>query len=63
MGSAELRKQVTAAPSEAGPPQEFYTYFASSARSSAWLILLLDHGGRTVRGAAAPDSSVMPLAS
>ena len=28
MGSAELRKQVTAAPSEAGPPQEFYTYFA-----------------------------------
>jgi TRAP-type mannitol/chloroaromatic compound transport system permease large subunit len=28
MGSAELRAQVTAAPSEAGPPPEFYTYFA-----------------------------------
>jgi len=28
MGSAELRDQVKAAPSEAGPPPEFYTYFA-----------------------------------
>ncbi len=28
MGSAELRGQSTAAPSEAGPPQAFYTYFA-----------------------------------
>ena len=28
MGSAELRSQITAAPSEAGPPPEFYTYFA-----------------------------------
>ena len=28
MGNAELRGQGTAAPSEAGPPQAFYTYFA-----------------------------------
>jgi TRAP-type mannitol/chloroaromatic compound transport system permease large subunit len=28
MGSAELRDKTTAAPSEAGPPPEFYTYFA-----------------------------------
>jgi TRAP-type mannitol/chloroaromatic compound transport system permease large subunit len=28
MGSAELRSKTTAAPSEAGPPPEFYTYFA-----------------------------------
>ncbi|HKG99901.1 MAG TPA: TRAP transporter large permease subunit, partial [Bradyrhizobium sp.] len=28
MGSAELRSNITAAPSEAGPPPEFYTYFA-----------------------------------
>ena len=28
MGSAELRGQGTAAPSAAGPPQAFYTYFA-----------------------------------
>ena len=28
MGSAELRGQIKAAPSDAGPPPEFYTYFA-----------------------------------
>ncbi len=28
MGSAELRGQGTAAPAEAGPPPQFYTYFA-----------------------------------
>ena len=28
MGSAELQNKGTAAPSEAGPPPEFYTYFA-----------------------------------
>ena len=28
MGSAELRGRTTAAPAEAGPPPEFYTYFA-----------------------------------
>jgi TRAP-type mannitol/chloroaromatic compound transport system permease large subunit len=28
MGSAELRSRTTAAPAEAGPPPEFYTYFA-----------------------------------
>jgi TRAP-type mannitol/chloroaromatic compound transport system permease large subunit len=28
MGSAELRDQIKAAPSESGPPPEFYTYFA-----------------------------------
>jgi TRAP-type mannitol/chloroaromatic compound transport system permease large subunit len=28
MGSAELQNQTKAAPSEAGPPPEFYTYFA-----------------------------------
>ena len=28
MGSSELRDQIKAAPSEAGPPPEFYTYFA-----------------------------------
>ena len=29
MGSAELRSQIKGAPSDAGPPPEFYTYFAS----------------------------------
>ena len=38
MGSAELRSQIKAAPSEAGPPQAFYTYFAFTA---AILLLLL----------------------
>ena len=28
MGSAELREQIKASPSDAGPPPEFYTYFA-----------------------------------
>jgi len=28
MGSAELRNQARAAPSESGPAPEFYTYFA-----------------------------------
>jgi TRAP-type mannitol/chloroaromatic compound transport system permease large subunit len=28
MGSADLRDQIKAAPAEAGPPLEFYTYFA-----------------------------------
>ena len=57
MGSAELREQINAAPSDAGPPPEFYTYFAFIAahlRPGA-AVLLLDHGGRAVRGAAAAD--------
>ena len=57
MGSAELREQIKAAPSDAGPPPEFYIYFAFIAgdlRPGAAL-LLLDHGGRAVRGAAAAD--------
>lgn len=28
MGSAELRSQIQGVPADAGPPQEFYTYFA-----------------------------------
>ena len=28
MGSAELQNQVQVAPADAGPPPEFYTYFA-----------------------------------
>jgi TRAP-type mannitol/chloroaromatic compound transport system permease large subunit len=30
MGNANLRKQTVAAPAEAGPPPEFYTYFAGA---------------------------------
>lgn len=39
VGSAELRKQITAAPAEAGPPPEFYTYFAMAAAIVALLLL------------------------
>src|ERR1700722_3218569 len=39
MGSAELRKQIAAAPAEAGPPPEFYTYFAITAAIFALLLL------------------------
>jgi TRAP-type mannitol/chloroaromatic compound transport system permease large subunit len=39
MGNAELRKQITAAPAEAGPPPEFYTYFAIAAAIFALLLL------------------------
>jgi TRAP-type mannitol/chloroaromatic compound transport system permease large subunit len=39
VGSAELRKQITAAPAEAGPPPEFYTYFALAAAIIALLLL------------------------
>jgi TRAP-type mannitol/chloroaromatic compound transport system permease large subunit len=38
MGNAELRK-TTAAPSEAGPPPEFYTYFAFTAGIFGLLLL------------------------
>jgi TRAP-type mannitol/chloroaromatic compound transport system permease large subunit len=39
MGNAELRKQITAAPAEAGPPPEFYTYFAMTAAVLALVLL------------------------
>ncbi len=39
MGSAELRKQIVAAPAEAGPPREFYTYFAITAAIFALILL------------------------
>jgi TRAP-type mannitol/chloroaromatic compound transport system permease large subunit len=39
MGSAELRKQIAAAPAEAGPPPEFYTYFAITAAIFALMLL------------------------
>ncbi len=38
MGNAELQSQIKAAPSELGPPPDFYTYFAITA---AILLLLL----------------------
>jgi TRAP-type mannitol/chloroaromatic compound transport system permease large subunit len=39
MGNAELRKQIVAAPAEAGPPPEFYTYFAIAAAIFALMLL------------------------
>jgi TRAP-type mannitol/chloroaromatic compound transport system permease large subunit len=39
MGNAELRRNTTAAPSEAGPPPEFYTYFAFCAAILGLLLL------------------------
>ena len=39
MGSAELRRQIVAAPAEAGPPPEFYTYFAITAAILALVLL------------------------
>jgi len=39
MGSAELRRQIVAAPAEAGPPPEFYTYFAVTAAIFALMLL------------------------
>jgi TRAP-type mannitol/chloroaromatic compound transport system permease large subunit len=39
MGSAELRNQARAAPSESGPPPEFYTYFAIVAGILGLLLL------------------------
>ncbi len=39
MGDAELRGQVVAAPAEAGPPPEFYTYFAITAAIFAALLI------------------------
>jgi TRAP-type mannitol/chloroaromatic compound transport system permease large subunit len=39
MGSAEWRKQIVAAPAEAGPPVEFYTYFAIAAAILALMLL------------------------
>ena len=39
MGSAELRDQIKAAPSELGPPPEFYTYFAFVAGICGLLLL------------------------
>jgi TRAP-type mannitol/chloroaromatic compound transport system permease large subunit len=39
MGNAELQKQITAAPAEAGPPPEFYTYFAMTAALLALVLL------------------------
>jgi TRAP-type mannitol/chloroaromatic compound transport system permease large subunit len=39
MGNAELRKQIVAAPAEAGPPPEFYIYFAITAAIFALILL------------------------
>jgi TRAP-type mannitol/chloroaromatic compound transport system permease large subunit len=39
MGSAELRGKITAAPADAGPPPQFYTYFAFVAAFCALLLL------------------------
>jgi TRAP-type mannitol/chloroaromatic compound transport system permease large subunit len=39
MGSAELRDQTRAAPADAGPPPEFYTYFAFIAGICGLLLL------------------------
>jgi len=39
MGNAELQKQITAAPAEAGPPPGFYTYFAMTAALLALVLL------------------------
>ncbi|MFL6839671.1 MAG: TRAP transporter large permease subunit [Bradyrhizobium sp.] len=39
MGSAALRDQIKAAPAEAGPPPEFYTYFAFIAGICGLLLL------------------------
>lgn len=39
MGSAELRGKTTAAPTESGPPPEFYTYFAVVAGICALMLL------------------------
>ena len=39
MGNAELRKEIVASPAEAGPPPEFYTYFAVTAAVFALLLL------------------------
>jgi TRAP-type mannitol/chloroaromatic compound transport system permease large subunit len=39
MGNAELRKQIVAAPAEAGPPPEFYAYFAVAAAIFALMLL------------------------
>jgi TRAP-type mannitol/chloroaromatic compound transport system permease large subunit len=39
MGSAELQNRSAAAPSESGPPPEFYTYFAFTAAIFALLLL------------------------
>jgi TRAP-type mannitol/chloroaromatic compound transport system permease large subunit len=38
MGSAEWRKQIAAAPAQAGPPPEFYTYFAVAAAIFALML-------------------------
>jgi TRAP-type mannitol/chloroaromatic compound transport system permease large subunit len=38
MGNAELRKQIVAAPAEAGPPPEFYTYFGVAAAIFALML-------------------------
>jgi TRAP-type mannitol/chloroaromatic compound transport system permease large subunit len=38
MGNTELQKQVAAAPAQAGPPPEFYTYFAVAAAVFALML-------------------------
>src|SRR5262249_23102091 len=39
MGNTELQKQATTAPAAAGPPAEFYTYFAITAAVLALMLL------------------------
>lgn len=63
MGSAELQDKAAAAPSEAGPPPEFYTYFAFTAAIFA-LILLYYYwtlGAEQFEVLRLLISSVMPL--
>jgi TRAP-type mannitol/chloroaromatic compound transport system permease large subunit len=63
MGSAELQDKAAAAPSEAGPPPEFYTYFAFTAAIFG-LILLYYYwilGAEQFEVLRLLISSVMPL--
>ena len=63
MGSAELRGQGSAAPSEAGPPQAFYTYFAFTGGFFGLLLLYYywTMGAEQFEVLRLLISSVMPL--
>ena len=63
MGSAELRSQIQSAPADAGPPPQFYTYFAFTAAIFG-LILLYYYwtmGAEQFEVLRLLVSSVMPL--
>jgi len=63
MGSAELRGQGAAAPAEAGPPPQFYTYFAITCGFFALLLLYYygTMGAEQFEVLRLLISSVMPL--